>query len=599
MDNTRKKLISDLENMFGTENENNIFNSFINYIRFPFFKNFDKDLKVNFTYPITFIVGGNGAGKSSLLQALYGAPKGRSIAHFWYTTALDPIKDVKENRHCFIYSHTMNITKTKAEVLKSRIQRKKNFDYWEPARPKTGFGMIAPPEGANPQETSPSKDRWNLVDKNVHYMDFRYSLSAYDQYFYFGIKPNSKTLKSKQDVIRKHSQNLKQMFDENTSVRYHKRIAEKPVILSNDELSVLKTILGKEYTETKISKHNFYERKKGFAIRYKTTNVNYSEAYAGSGEIAVVKLVHDLMQADDYSLVLLDEPETSLHPNAQKKLINFILQQTKSKKLQVVISTHSPDIIEGMPKESIKILHENLSTNKIKIIENVHPENAFIHIGRSYSDKKIIIVEDELAKMIISKVIEETNNNDIFEVRFSPGGESRIKQEDMLVHSKEDHSRYFVVFDGDQKQEKINPGDLCTSEKNIEQLEQKVANIVGQKIKFSCDSRKEEAQKIEAMLKYLNFHYKNVFFLPKMIPEEIIWTEEILEKSDISSDKKKEIKEENNLKKKLNLFAKHMFGNNCAEGQKSIYRYCLKRWKKESKDYEKVKAILSDIRSIK
>jgi hypothetical protein len=43
---------------------------------------------------------------------------------------------------------------------------------------------------------------------------------------------------------------------------------------------------------------------------YKTNNVVYSEAYAGSGEIAVVKLVHDIVKAKNCSLILLDEPET-------------------------------------------------------------------------------------------------------------------------------------------------------------------------------------------------------------------------------------------------------------------------------------------------
>jgi predicted ATPase len=104
----RKKLLDELKRMFENDSNRNIFKKYIEYIRFPFFKNFEKDLKVNFTFPVTFIVGQNGSGKSSLLHALYGAPEGKSVEEFWYTTDLDPINDLKDNRHCFIYSYKTN-----------------------------------------------------------------------------------------------------------------------------------------------------------------------------------------------------------------------------------------------------------------------------------------------------------------------------------------------------------------------------------------------------------------------------------------------------------------------------------------------------------
>jgi len=117
-----------IKKMYENDSNRNVFKKFIEYIRFPFFKNFENNLKVNFSFPITFIVGQNGAGKSSLLHALYGAPKGKSVEEFWYTTDLDPIKDLKDNRHCFIYSYKTEFTKQNIEVLKIRIQnRDKKF----------------------------------------------------------------------------------------------------------------------------------------------------------------------------------------------------------------------------------------------------------------------------------------------------------------------------------------------------------------------------------------------------------------------------------------------------------------------------------------
>lgn len=594
--------IKSLTNMFMADKKRTKFKKYIDYIRFPFFKNFDHDLIVNFSYPITFLVGQNGSGKSSLLQALYGAPLGKSIASYWYTTALDPIKDLKQNRHCFIYSFITEHTKRKVEVLKERIQNKDkktnkiNPDYWEPARPKKKYKMDMFPSDADPRESS--QTRWNLLKNEVLYMDFRYSLSAYDKYFYFGSKPSQGELNSKQDVIRKHAPRIKSTFDLGRLSSYYSRKASVPIQLSEYELEVIQDILGKQYLEAKITEHDFYDRKKGFAIRYKTNNIVYSEAYAGSGEIAVVKLIHDIYVADDNSLILLDEPETSLHPTAQKKLMNYVLEQCKRKKLQVVISTHSPDVIEGMPKEAIKILYENIDTGKVNVMENVYPENAFIHIGRTHSDKKVIVVEDSFAKLIIDKVLEINNDQELFEVKFFPGGASLIKQEIMLVYSKEDDGKHFVILDGDQTEPKKDISTLSDGDKNIENLGLLVKEVVGEKIKFNHDSGKPE-QKEELMLKYLKYHHDCVFYLPKRIPEEIVWDGDVLKRADFDNEKKDEINGLSEYKDKLNRFAKYNFGADTADYQKKAFEYFLIRWlDKKNNDYKDIELIVDAIKNI-
>ncbi len=601
MEKERSKLLSEIKRMYENDSNRNIFKKFIEYIRFPFFKNFENNLKVNFLFPITFIVGPNGAGKSSLLHALYGAPEGKSVGEFWYTTDLDPIEDLKVSRHCFIYSYKTEFTKQNIEALKTRIRRKNkktgkiNPDYWEPSKPLIKYKMTKIPLDADPREAS--SDRWNQITKDVYYMDFRYSLSAYDKYFYLGIKPDTKTLKSKQDVIRKYASKLRKCFDENIPVSMKSRKSSRPILLGNDEIGVISDILGKEYTEIKSTEHSFYDRNKGFAIRYKTDKISYSEAYAGSGETAIVKLVHDLTNVENYSLVLLDEPETSLHPLAQKKLINFILEQIKNKKLQVVISTHSPDIIEGMPEETIKIFYEKHDTGKINIIENVSSENAFVYIGHTITDKKVIIVEDNLAKMIVEKVIEQKSDSELFEVKYFPGGESQIKQNEMTVYSKENNSKHFIAFDGDQKKEKIDISTLSDKDKEIDILAEKIKELVNEKIKFSFDSDASDEQKKDLMLKYIKYHHDNVFFLPKNIPEEIIWDNGVLEKTDLTKEQKDEIKTEEDIKKKFNLFAKYSFGGNTAEDQRAAYKHFLTRWiKKENSDYTEIKEIINNIK---
>ena len=58
-----------------------------------------------------------------------------------------------------------------------------------------------------------------------------------------------------------------------------------------------------------------------------------------------------IFDVDDNTILLVDEPEISLHVAWQNKLVGTITEIAASKGLQVVIATHSPQIIGGRWEE--------------------------------------------------------------------------------------------------------------------------------------------------------------------------------------------------------------------------------------------------------
>lgn len=44
---------------------------YIDFVRFPFYRNLELDAIINFEFPLTVFIGQNGCGKSSCLHALY------------------------------------------------------------------------------------------------------------------------------------------------------------------------------------------------------------------------------------------------------------------------------------------------------------------------------------------------------------------------------------------------------------------------------------------------------------------------------------------------------------------------------------------------
>ena len=81
-------------------------------------------------------------------------------------------------------------------------------------------------------------------------------------------------------------------------------------------------------------------------MRDKDTNKEIPLAELSSGEQYELVLIYELLfKVASGSLILIDEPELSLHVAWQKKFISDIQKIQRLKKMTFVIATHSPQII--------------------------------------------------------------------------------------------------------------------------------------------------------------------------------------------------------------------------------------------------------------
>lgn len=169
---------------------------YIRHIRFPQYKNVLPFTQIEFTFPITALVGANGTNKSSLLKALYGAPGSNNLGNYWFSTEIDPILEGNDYPNCFVYGYLNSHTKETVEVLKTRVRKENDPDYWEPSRPIKRYGMNAMPD-LDLKDSHRSQTRWKAITKKVELIDFRHALSAFDRYFYHGNFSNEKTFSEK------------------------------------------------------------------------------------------------------------------------------------------------------------------------------------------------------------------------------------------------------------------------------------------------------------------------------------------------------------------------------------------------------------------
>lgn len=515
------KLIQQIAGKFSGKTRFETFKDYITDIHFPFYKGLVPGSKIDFKFPLTVLVGENGCGKSSVLQALENVSAGKSLSQRWFSTSVDPIPD--NARPCFWYSYYNAEAGRTVQILNTRIKKKfkdgsENPDYWEPSRPVAKYGMeLFDEKYANTPGATGS--RWNGTKRKVEYIDFREEISAFDKYFYFGIEPHKKT---KQEYIRQRSKNLKKAIDG----KLKNDLLRSIVNLVPEEVSILSDILDKQYQSVKIIEHKFYS-KWGTSVYFSqgvgdaSFSGKYSEAFAGSGESAVAKLVHKIFSAQEGTLLLLDEPEVSLHPGAQKRLLNYILENVRDKGLQVVISTHSPAIVEELPPEAIVVMNQT-ALNKFDPISDVFAEAAFQYIGHTNIEKPKIIVEDKTAELLVNRALDICNPKAIKTVKVvcHPGG-ARDLYKEAVVLSRLDAAKTYLLLDGDQQKELPAGNAVSNSE-----LDQAILNIIGIDVKdldFVADSGKQSEQLPTEKRKFLDFLKSNCKFLPLNTPEEILW----------------------------------------------------------------------------
>lgn len=474
-----KTLVEAIEKKFNKKE----FDKFIHEMNFPKFKSFAPGLKLEIKFPVTVIVGPNGGGKSSILQAAWGMPLRSSTSRFWFSTPVDPIDFDAVNQNRYWYSHYV---KNIDQVVQCRkMCGNKRHGYWEPTRPAQKEGMTEMPKStsANKAFMSKSGDRWNQVDRTPYYINSKAESSAFERYFY---SVGHATLEAKQDNFVKYSRQLKRAIDQNLQKLsyYGVERLKGNFEISNKQLMVVNRILGKKYKSARYINHALYDRNFSPSVIFETEQRSYSECFAGSGELAIVNYVLSLEKLSKYDLLLLDEPETSLHPGAQLKLLEYILSIVKDKMIQVIISTHSPTFVEALPLESLIVLEDAPEG----VIARVSPSksSAFYRLGHVDNDKVTIITEDKLLEALACRAVEymPPEQKKKLAVFGAEVGASEMLSNQVRAYAQTG-DKIVMLLDGDQCEVQkiidLNPAELSvvSTKTHIEFLKKQNVSIVG------------------------------------------------------------------------------------------------------------------------
>lgn len=121
-------------------------------------------------------------------------------------------------------------------------------------------------------------------------------------------------------------------------------------------LELFTQIINKKFLFKKIK----IDRERGFAFYNNDSNIRVSSEHLSSGEQHEVILMYELMmKVNEQSLVLIDEPEISLHVAWQKAFLDDLDRVASLRDLRFIIATHSPQIIGDWWDRTVELYSAN------------------------------------------------------------------------------------------------------------------------------------------------------------------------------------------------------------------------------------------------
>ena len=187
----------------------------------------------------------------------------------------------------------------------------------------------------------------------------------------------------------------------------------------------------------------------------------------GDGIWSIFTIVDALYDAEEGSTIVIDEPELSLHPQYQKRVLELLLEESANK--QIIISTHSPYFISWDALENGAIINRTVKETKngeidirtlsdenvkfiCKTIKDYHNPHLWGMDTKElfFLEDNIIIVEGQEDVISFNKLMKEMDihiNANFF--GWGAGGAEKIEKV-LDILDNLGYRQVMAIYDGDK-----------------------------------------------------------------------------------------------------------------------------------------------------
>lgn len=125
----------------------------------------------------------------------------------------------------------------------------------------------------------------------------------------------------------------------------------------------------------------------------------YSEFNFGAGESSVIRMLMAIENADDHSLILIEEIENGLHPVATTRMVEHLIKVAEDKKMQIIFTTHSDEALLPLPPQAI------WASINWKLVQGKLDIKSLRSITGKIDKKLIIYTEDEFDEIWLRAIL--------------------------------------------------------------------------------------------------------------------------------------------------------------------------------------------------
>lgn len=210
-------------------------------------------------------------------------------------------------------------------------------------------------------------------------------------------------------------------------------------VLNEKFRRIYSEVMGRQYESAEVMQ----------SARYSVRQCNFGNTYSsfnmGAGEDSILDILDVLQKCPDGSLLVIEEIETGIHPEALVRLAQNMLKITDEKSLQVIVSTHSSFFIDNVPREARLYVERADSQHKILY----GPTTRFVvGLMAGRPDPELhVYCEDSFSKLLIEHALPFELRR---RIRIVPFGSKDELPKIAAIHIKSGlGQRILLAWDGD------------------------------------------------------------------------------------------------------------------------------------------------------
>ncbi|MEY8336656.1 AAA family ATPase [Lachnospiraceae bacterium 62-35] len=275
--------------------------------------------------------------------------------------------------------------------------------------------------------------------------------------------------------------------------------------LSEEEIEDICYLTGKRYQDCRVWEFEEIEEI-GTVPYFQVTidQIEYDSRSMGRGEHFLLYLFWCINKCNQGTIVIIEEPETYISICSQMHFSNYLGKQMAEKGIQIIMTTHSPYLLEHIKNGNIRIVSRMGNIAMVtKPDDNMMAEDI---LGVSQNYMGTLFVEDRIAYDFLSIILEDKAPYILkrYTIDIAEGGEKAISCR--LEFPASDRIKYdFIgVYDGDMRN-RLNTEKLqwkwvfLPGNKPLEELYREYLHNT-ENIKKFCDSMGKSDSQIITML---------------------------------------------------------------------------------------------------